>query len=93
MDLDGNILTETQFNASSLKDNAYKRFAFDKKVKVEIGQPYILKFVSEGATDTNTISFYRGADKAEDNLNMEYAIIGNNEQPYDISVRIFGDKE
>lgn len=93
MDLDGNILTETQFNASSLKDNAYKRFAFDKKVKVEIGQSYILKFVSEGATDTNTISFYRGVDKAEDNLNMEYAIIGNNEQPYDISVRIFGDKE
>ncbi len=83
----GSIVTVIDIATSELADNDYSIVEFPS-VSVESGKRYRVSFISEGANELNTISFYRTGDNTA--LDNCYAVIDGVVQSYTLAVNIYG---
>ena len=84
----GEEIVSTSIDCMTIQDNEYLEIAFDS-YELKEGHSYKIVFSSPDATEDNFIAIYHTADNASEEY---YAAIGENEQQYNLCVKIMEDE-
>ena len=82
------VLASCDVDASKFMDNDFEKIEF-KRLRVDPEKQYIITFYSDGANDTNTVSFYRTGDFTSNEQN--YACINGERQTYSLNLAVYGN--